>query len=64
MAKLISGIFCLLSENESMLIKSPVCLSVCQHLNRFADFHEMWYAGNTIEGDLDAISSNPISSAI
>jgi hypothetical protein len=28
------------------------------------DFHEIWYGGNVIEGDLDAIIFNPISSTI
>jgi hypothetical protein len=26
------------------------------------DFHEVWYGGNDIQGDLDAIIFNPISS--
>jgi hypothetical protein len=24
-------------------------------LNRLVDFHEIWYGGNAIQGDLDAI---------
>jgi hypothetical protein len=28
------------------------------------DFHEIWYGGNAIEGDLDAVVFNPISSTI
>jgi hypothetical protein len=26
------------------------------------DFHEIWYRGNAIQGDLDAIIFNPIAS--
>jgi hypothetical protein len=34
-------------------------------LNRLVDFHEIWYRGNdTIQGDLNAITFNPISSTI
>jgi hypothetical protein len=28
------------------------------------DFHEIWYRGNGIQGDLDAIISNPIASIV
>jgi hypothetical protein len=28
------------------------------------DFHEIWYGGNAIQGDPDAIIFNPISSTI
>jgi hypothetical protein len=28
------------------------------------DFHEIWYGGNAIQGDLDAIIFNPIASII
>jgi hypothetical protein len=28
------------------------------------DFHEIWYGGNAIQGDLDAVITNPISSTI
>jgi len=28
------------------------------------DFHEIWYGGNAIQGDLDAVIFNPISSTI
>jgi hypothetical protein len=28
------------------------------------DFHEIWYGGNDIQGDLDAIIFNPIASVI
>jgi hypothetical protein len=31
-------------------------------LNRFVDFHEIWYGGNAIQGDLDAIIFNPMAS--
>jgi hypothetical protein len=30
--------------------------------HRLVDFHEMWYGGNDIQGDLDAIIFNPIDS--
>jgi hypothetical protein len=33
-------------------------------LSRLIDFHDIWYKGNAIEGDLDAISFNLISSTI
>jgi hypothetical protein len=52
-------IFSLLSKNESRLIKSPVCLCVC-----LVDFHEIWFGGNAIQGDLNAIIFNPIASVI
>jgi hypothetical protein len=28
------------------------------------DFNEIWYGGNAIKGDLDAINFNPISSTV
>jgi hypothetical protein len=28
------------------------------------DFHEIWYGGNAIQGDLDSVIFNPISSTI
>jgi hypothetical protein len=33
-------------------------------MNRMVDFHENWYGGNAIQGDLDAIISNYIASII
>jgi hypothetical protein len=33
-------------------------------LNRLVDFREIWYGGNAIQGDLDAIIFNPTSSTI
>jgi hypothetical protein len=33
-------------------------------LNRLIDFHEIWYGGNAIQEDLNAIIFNPISSTI
>jgi hypothetical protein len=33
-------------------------------LNRFLDFHEIWYGGDAIQGDLDAVIFNPIASII
>jgi hypothetical protein len=33
-------------------------------LNCLVDFHETWYGGNVIQGDLDEIIFNPISSTI
>jgi hypothetical protein len=33
-------------------------------LNRFLDFHEIWYGGDAIQGDLDAVIFNPIASTI
>jgi hypothetical protein len=32
-----------------------VCLCVPPLLNRLVEFHEIWYEGNAIQGDLDAI---------
>jgi hypothetical protein len=58
-------IFSLISKNESKLIKSPVCLSVClSPTNRLVYFHEIWYGVKTIEGNLDAIILNPLASII
>jgi hypothetical protein len=31
-------------------------------LNHLVEFHEIWYGGNAIHGDLDAIIFNPIAS--
>jgi hypothetical protein len=53
----------LLSKNESRLFKSPVYLCVCPLLitfNRLVDFHEIWYRGNAIEGDLNGIRASII----
>jgi hypothetical protein len=33
-------------------------------LSRFVDFHEIWYGGDAIEANLDAIILNPIASTI
>jgi hypothetical protein len=33
-------------------------------LNRLADFNEIWYGGNAIQGYLDAVTFNAISSTI
>jgi hypothetical protein len=33
-------------------------------LNRLVDFHEIWYGGNAIQGDLEAIIFNPTSAAV
>jgi hypothetical protein len=35
-----------------------------QLLNRLVYFHEIWYGGNAIQEDLDAIIFNPIDSII
>jgi hypothetical protein len=35
-----------------------VCVSL---LNRLIDFHYIWYVGDAIQGDLDAIIFNPIA---
>jgi hypothetical protein len=32
-------------------------------LNRLVDFHEIWYGGNAIQGDLEAMVFNPIPSS-
>jgi hypothetical protein len=32
-------------------------------LNRLVDFNEIWYTVNAIQGDLDSIVFNPLSSA-
>jgi hypothetical protein len=40
---------------------------VCPPLTTFelhGRFHEIWYRGNAIQGDLNAITFNPISSTI
>jgi hypothetical protein len=60
-------VFSLLPKNESRLMKSPVCLSVCPPLitsEPLGRFHEIWYGDNAIQGDLDAIIFNPIASII
>jgi hypothetical protein len=60
-------------KNVSRLVKSPVCLSVClpvclcvpQYLlNCLLEFHDIWYRGNALQGDLDAVIFNPIASDI
>jgi hypothetical protein len=56
--------FSILSKNESRLIKSPVCVSPTKYLNRLVHFHEIWYTGNAIQGDIEAIMFNPIVSII
>jgi hypothetical protein len=33
-------------------------------LNRLVDLHEIWYGGNAIQVDLDAVIFNPTSSTI
>jgi hypothetical protein len=33
-------------------------------LNRLVEVHEIWYGGNAIQGDLDAIIFNPRASII
>jgi hypothetical protein len=33
-------------------------------LNRLVDFHEIWYGGNAIQGDLEALIFNPIASIV
>jgi hypothetical protein len=33
-------------------------------LNRLVEFHEIWYGGNAIHGDLDAIVFNLVDSMI
>jgi hypothetical protein len=42
----------------------PVYLSVCPPLmtsELLVEFHEIWYGGNAIQGDLDAVIFNPIA---
>jgi hypothetical protein len=42
-----------------------MCLSMCPPEVTFEPldrFHEIWYGGNAIQGDLDAIKFNPIAS--
>jgi hypothetical protein len=42
-------------------------MAVCPPLITFEPlcrFHEIWYGGNAIQGDLDAIIFNPIASII
>jgi hypothetical protein len=60
------SVFSLLSKNESILIKSSVCVSVCLSVcpplitfETLGRFREIWYGGNAIKGDLDAIIFNP-----
>jgi hypothetical protein len=33
-------------------------------LNRLEDFHETWYGGNAIQGDLDALIFSSIDSIV
>jgi hypothetical protein len=44
----------------------PVCLCVppLYLLNQLVEFHEIQYGGHAIEGDLDAVLFNPVSSTI
>jgi hypothetical protein len=44
----------------------PACVSVFPHqlLNQLVDFHEIWWAGDAIQGDLNVITFNPITSNI
>jgi hypothetical protein len=52
-----------LSNHQSVCL----CQSVCPPLillNRLVDFHEIWYGGNGIQGDVDAIILNPTASII
>jgi hypothetical protein len=50
--------FSLLSKNESGLIKSTICMSVCvsaaNNFNLSVDFHEILSAGDAFEGDFSA----------
>jgi hypothetical protein len=41
-----------------------VCVSSLITLNRLVEFHEIWYGGNDIQGDLNAIIFNPIASIV
>jgi hypothetical protein len=46
---------------------TSLCVCVSPPLITFephVDFHEVWYRGNAIQGDLDAVTFNPISSTI
>jgi hypothetical protein len=56
------------SQSVSQSVCLSVCLSVCVSslitLNRLADFHEIWYRGKSIQGDLDVTIFNPIASII
>jgi hypothetical protein len=60
------AIFSLLSRNGSRLMRWPCCLCVCvfvshQFLNRLVDFNEIWYGGDAVEGDREAVIFNPIA---
>jgi hypothetical protein len=58
-----STVWCSRENCQRRLLSRP---KVRQSLQRhgFLDIHKIWYGGNTIQGDLDAIYFNPISSAI
>jgi hypothetical protein len=48
-----------ISYHQSVSVR----LSVCPPLITFeplGNFHEIWYEGNAIQGDLDAVIFNPI----
>jgi hypothetical protein len=45
-------------------VRIVLFLLFSSELNRLVDFHEIWYRGNTIQGDLDAIILNPKTSTI
>jgi hypothetical protein len=58
-------------KNESRLVKSAVCLSICLSVcpqlvtfELLCRFHGILYIVNAIQGDLDAIIFNPIASII
>jgi hypothetical protein len=64
---IVDCVFRLFLKNESRLIKFPVCLTVCPPLillNLLVEFHEICYGCNAVQGDLDAIISNPIASIL
>jgi hypothetical protein len=62
--------FCIVIMALRMTSIIPKWLSVClsvthlQLLNRLVDFNGIWYEGNDIQGDFDAIIFNPLASII
>jgi hypothetical protein len=53
-----------LSNYKSVSVCASVRVSLIILLNRLVEFNEIWYGGNAIQGDLDAIIYNPIASII
>jgi hypothetical protein len=41
-----------------------MCVSPLITSEPLGRFHELWYGGNAIQGDLDAVIFNPIASVV